>query len=237
MGDPRTAVSSSPTSRWTRPAAARCARSLERRALGSPHRRPLARSATSLSAVPNVSSSVSALAAQRPAAARPPTARRRPPRSRETRSQRGLHRRQLQLGEKRGAAVGPTRRGKGSKIMAISDRHGLPIAIHVASASPHETRLVDATLAAGFLRAPPTRRLGHIAYHSDGLDQCLASTHAIQLIAPPNPWRCHRTQDGRPLRRMRRRWKIERLFAWYHNFRRVVTRWERYPDNFLGMIH
>jgi transposase len=34
-----------------------------------------------------------------------------------------------------------------------------------------------------------------------------------------------------------RRWKIERLFAWFHNFRRVVTRWERHPDNFLGMIH
>jgi transposase len=121
--------------------------------------------------------------------------------------------------------------------MAISDRHGLPIAIHVASASPHETRLVDATLAARFLRELPTRLIGDIAYDSDGLDQYLASTYAIELIAPPNPWRRHSTQDGRPLRRMRRRWKIERLFAWYHNFRRVVTRWERYPDNFLGMIH
>src|SRR5579862_7774258 len=32
-------------------------------------------------------------------------------------------------------------RGKGSKIMAIADRHGLPVACSVASASPHETRL------------------------------------------------------------------------------------------------
>jgi len=41
------------------------------------------------------------------------------------------------------------------------------------------------------------------------------------------------TRDGR----YQRRWKIERLFAWFHNSRRIVTRWERNPDNFLGMIH
>lgn len=34
------------------------------------------------------------------------------------------------------------------------------------------------------------------------------------------------TQDGRVLRRHRRRWKIERLFAWLHNFRRIVIRWD-----------
>jgi transposase len=35
----------------------------------------------------------------------------------------------------------------------------------------------------------------------------------------------------------RRRWKVERLFAWLHNFRRLVTRWERHVDNFVGMLH
>jgi transposase len=34
-------------------------------------------------------------------------------------------------------------RGKGSKIMAIP---GLPIAIHVSSASPHESKLVESTI-------------------------------------------------------------------------------------------
>ena len=73
--------------------------------------------------------------------------------------------------------------------MAISDRHGLPVAVHVASASPHETRLVDATLAARFLRELPTRLIGDIAYDSDRLDEHLATTYDIELIAPPNPWR------------------------------------------------
>ena len=45
-----------------------------------------------------------------------------------------------------------------------------------------------------------------------------------------------RTQDGRLLRRARRRWKVERFFAWLHNSRRVVTRWERHLDNYLAMV-
>jgi transposase len=121
--------------------------------------------------------------------------------------------------------------------MAIGDRHGLPVAIHVASASPHEVTLVDATLAARFLKELPQRLIGDKAYDSDRLDHHLVTTYDIELIAPHLPHRRTRTQDGRPLRRSRRRWKIERLFAWHHHFRRVVTRWERYPDNFLGMIH
>jgi transposase len=44
-----------------------------------------------------------------------------------------FYRRQLQRREKRGSGVGPTKRGKGSKIMAIADGHGFPLAVHVAS--------------------------------------------------------------------------------------------------------
>jgi transposase len=121
--------------------------------------------------------------------------------------------------------------------MAIGDRHGLPVAVHVASASPHEVTLVDATLAARFLDELPARLIGDRGYDSDRLDAHLRATYGIEMIARHLPHRRRRTQDGRALRRTRRRWKIERLFAWYHNFRRVVTRWERHADNFLGMIH
>jgi hypothetical protein len=43
--------------------------------------------------------------------------------------------------------VGKTKRGKGTKIMAVADRHGLPVAVSIASASPHEVTLVTQTLA------------------------------------------------------------------------------------------
>lgn len=120
--------------------------------------------------------------------------------------------------------------------MAIADRHGLPIACGVASASPFETQLVEATLQQRFTRAKPQRLIGDAAYDSDPLDRALWRKHRIRMIAPNRRNRRRKTQDGRALRRYCRRWKIERLFAWLHNFRRLVTRWEFYEANFLAMI-
>ena len=121
--------------------------------------------------------------------------------------------------------------------MAISDGHGLPLAVHVASASPHETKLVEPTLQRRFLAETPERLIGDRAYDSDPLDQRIHERYGVQLIAPHKFVRVRVvTQDGRILRRYRRRWKVERLFAWLHNFRRVVIRWEYYPENFLGMV-
>jgi transposase len=34
-------------------------------------------------------------------------------------------------------------------------------------------------------------------------------------------------QDGRTLRRYRKRWKVERTFAWLQNFRRLWVRQDR----------
>jgi IS4 transposase len=66
----------------------------------------------------------------------------------------------------------------------------------------------------------------------------LMKHYGIEMIAPLTSTRTKTlTQDGRTLRRYRRRWKVERLFAWLHNYRRIVVRWERYPDNFLAMLH
>jgi transposase len=122
--------------------------------------------------------------------------------------------------------------------MAIADRHGLPIACSIASASPHETKLVEATVEQRFTRAKPKRMIGDRAYDCDPLDRRLRQKHRIRLIAPHKyNRRRESTQDGRELRRYCRRWKIERLFAWLHNFRRLVNRWEYHEANFLGMLH
>jgi len=131
--------------------------------------------------------------------------------------------------------VGPTKRGKGTKIMAVADRHGLPIAVDVASASPHEIKLVDSTLKAGFLKESPQRLIGDKAFDSDALRADLAED-GIQLITRQRRNRRVKTQDGRSLRRYRRRWKIERLFAWLQNFRRLITRHEHEVANFLGFV-
>jgi len=42
-----------------------------------------------------------------------------------------------------GAEIGPTKRGKGMKIMAIVDRHGLPLSVSTHAANRHEVCLAQ----------------------------------------------------------------------------------------------
>ena len=78
--------------------------------------------------------------------------------------------------------------------MAICDRNGLPLAVHVASASPYEGHLVAATLDARFLRELPPRLIGDRGYDSDRLDAQLRTQYGIEMIAP-NRRRRRVTQD------------------------------------------
>ncbi len=95
-----------------------------------------------------------------------------------------------------------------------------------ASAAPHEVTLVAPTLDSRFVPDLPRRLIGDRAYDADPLDMALARL-GVEMIAPHRRGRVRpKTQDGRPLRRYRRRWKIERLFAWLGNFRRLVVRYE-----------
>ena len=121
--------------------------------------------------------------------------------------------------------------------MVICEDAGLPVAIRIASASPHEITLAESTIDARFTRRIPRFLIGDRAYDSDPHDALFRRRH-IALIAPHRGNRRKtKTQDGRRLRRYRRRWKVERLNAWLQNNRRLVTRYERNPDNFLGFIH
>ena len=120
--------------------------------------------------------------------------------------------------------------------MAVADSHGLPVAVCVESATPHEVKLATFTLVQMFVPEAPHNLIGDNAYDSDKLDKELSS-YGIELISPHRSNRKNRTQDLRRLRRYRRRWKMERLFAWLQNFRRLVVRYERYAENFLGMLY
>jgi hypothetical protein len=75
------------------------------------------------------------------------------------------------------------KRGKGTKIMAGADSTGLPISVHVESATPHEVTLVQDTLARGFVDEPLARLIGDNAYDSDRLDEELAD-NGVEMIAP-----------------------------------------------------
>lgn len=121
--------------------------------------------------------------------------------------------------------------------MAVADGAGLPLAVYTDSASPHEVRLVGKTIEQRLIQDVPEKLIGDKAYDSDPLDQELAGL-GIELIAPHKRNRKRaKTQDGRKLRRYKRRWKVERFFAWIQNYRRIVVRYEYHLDNFLGFVH
>ena len=101
-------------------------------------------------------------------------------------------RRQLNLSEccidakfvpakKGGACVGKTKCGKGTKLVAITEKRGRPVGVLIVSASRHEVRLVEPTLDTCFVSEVPAVLIGDKAYDSDPLDMSL---RYIQYLEP-----------------------------------------------------
>ena len=59
-----------------------------------------------------------------------------------------------------GAEIGATKRGKGMKIMAIVDRHGLPLSVSTHAANHHEVRLVQLCFDFYMIEAKPENLVG-----------------------------------------------------------------------------
>ncbi len=187
----------------------------ERSLLGSTHGCSLARPAVSLSALSDLPSALPTMAAQWTAdtpAAKPGRGLTRP---REARSERILHRRQLQWREK-GALVSALQ----SAAKAAKSWQSQTAMVFLSPCTwPEALRLVKQNLVEPtldlqrFLAQAPKRMIGDRAYDSDPLDQRIHERYGVQLIAPHKFVRvAAATQDGRVLRRYRRRWKVERLF-------------------------
>jgi len=167
-------------------------------------------------------------------------------RTRATGLERIVSGRQFRCSQKRGSKIGKTKRGKGTKWMVVVDGQGIPLGKQLYSASPNEVRLAEETLASvrvsrrhrrGRPRQKVRRVIADRAFDSDPLRTQLA-TRGIELIAPHRWNRSKpRTQDGRALRRYRRRWKIERTFAWLGNYRRLVVRYDRSITIYQAFFH
>jgi len=119
------------------------------------------------------------------------------------------------------------------------------LAAHLDSASPGEVTLIETTLAKvsvprkgrGRPKTKPRRLIYDRGADSDPLRERL-KRRGIELICPHRSNRVKpKTQDGRKLRRYRRRWKMERTFAWLGNYRRLVVRWDRDLRSYQAFFH
>ena len=134
-----------------------------------------------------------------------------------------------------GDGIGCTRVGKGVKIMILVDAKGLPVAACSTPANPAESHLIQQLFGFMIAQSTPARVIGDKAYDSDRLDEFLAA-QGVEMIAP-NRLNRSQTQDGRALRRSKRRWTVERTIAWLQNYRRLCIRWEKSHLAFQGFLH
>jgi transposase len=126
------------------------------------------------------------------------------------------------------------------KVEVVTEASGIPIGVATDAANVPETMLAGAALADIPSEVPVPFGVPVVAdraYDSDPLREELAG-EGFTLVAPHRKNRTKpRTADGRRLRRYKRRYIVERTFAWMHSYRRVVTRYERKVGLYDGFVH
>ena len=136
-------------------------------------------------------------------------------------------------GRKRGAqaqAIGRSRGGRTTKIHAIVDSRGRPIALEVTPGQLGDVRVALALISA----VPPGRRLaGDAAYDSDGLRRLLIERGTLPVI-PNNPTRKRPHPFDEDAYRHRN--LIERMFCRLKDWRRIATRYDKLASSFAAAV-
>jgi transposase len=118
--------------------------------------------------------------------------------------------------------------------MILVDGDGTPLGIDIASASAAEVNLIEDLIDNCASDEVPGRLLYDKAADSDPLRERLA-LRQIDLICPHRKNRTRQPlQDGRKLRRFKRRFKVERTISWLGNYRRLLVRHDYWNHIFAG---
>jgi transposase len=129
--------------------------------------------------------------------------------------------------------------------MVVVDGQGVPLGSQLVSASPAEVTLAESTLAQisvprggrGRPQSRPLRIVADRAYDSDPLRWRLLQRGMLLICPHRKSRRKLSLNDGRTLRRYRKRWKIERTFAWLGNFRRLLVRYDHQIQMYRAFFH
>jgi transposase len=129
--------------------------------------------------------------------------------------------------------------------MLVVDGNGLPLGFHLDGANVAEVKLAEQTLDTIRVARPrrrpkcrPDKLVADRGYDSSAFRAALRYRGIRMCIPPkrrPANWRAKR---GRPVvarkEEYRRRFIVERSFAWLGNFRRLLIRWERHFAVYQG---
>jgi len=135
----------------------------------------------------------------------------------------------------------PTDRAKaGTKRSLQTEGHGVPIGLSVAGANRPDMKLVEPTLQSIPVERPqpspeePQHLSLDKGYDSDAVRETVAAYGYTAHIRERGEDTTKRQQV--PGYRARR-WVVERTHSWMNRFRRLLIRWEKKVDNYLGFLH
>jgi len=135
----------------------------------------------------------------------------------------------------------PTDRAKGgTKRSLLTDGYGVPLGLAIDGANRHDLKLLAPTVVSIPVRRPkPTPRCpqglcldkGYDYDEARDLARAFGYTSHIRVRGE------EAKKTRRHLRSKARRWVVERTHSWMNRFRRVLVRWEKRVQNYVGMLH
>ena len=134
----------------------------------------------------------------------------------------------------------PTDRGKnGVKRSVLVEGDGGPLALVVAGANVHDTKLLAASLEAIVVERPqPTEAAPQHLCLDKGYDNPTGRAAAAQQGYVPHIRRIGEEKlDAQQERRYpARRWVVERTLAWLSKCRAILVRYDKKAQNYLGLL-
>ena len=126
------------------------------------------------------------------------------------------------------------------KRSLLTEAAGVPIGLAVDGANRHDMRMVRDTIESIPVDRPnPTRRKKQgicldKGYDYDDVREALSEFGFTAHI------RC-RGEEAKAIKTeagfKARRWVVERTHSWFNRFRRILIRWEKKPENYIGLLH
>ena len=146
------------------------------------------------------------------------------------------------LGEK-STGPNPTDRAKsGTKRSILVDGKGVPLGVCVDGANRHDMKMTKATLQSIVIYRPePTIRSKRAHVHG----QRLRVSRGIRITGRVWLYNSHQIKRKGKKAALKkeyqntdaRRWVVERTHSWMNRFRRLLVRWEKRIENYIGMLH
>jgi transposase len=122
----------------------------------------------------------------------------------------------------------------------LVEGNGVPIGVAIDGANRHDKKLVEATIDSLAAERPdPTPEAPQGMCPDKGYDY-----ENTRELVEEFGFTAHvraRGEEAQAIKReagyRARRWVVERTHSWMNRFRRILTRWEKNPLNYLALLH